>query len=115
MPTIIYLGNRAAIEVGHDDDGKPTRTVLPEGKRCTTVRPPDGIPLGELFTTITAGSGVWAYHSDDQPAWVAVEADDPGFKQALEVVLSQHFGGCEIREPDPNHQPSGSVVAGEVG
>lgn len=106
MPTVIYLGNRAAVEVTRDENGEPVRTLMPEGKRCTTVRPPDGIPLAELFTTITAGSGVWANHSNDQAAWVAVEADDPAFKSALEIVLSQHFGGCEIREPDPNHQPS---------
>jgi hypothetical protein len=75
---------------------------------------PDGIPLGELLTTITASSGIWANHSAAPPAWVAVDSDDPGFKSALEVVLSQHYGGCDIREPDPNHQPSSSVV-GEVG
>jgi hypothetical protein len=114
MPTVIYLGNRAAIEVGRDEDGTPTRTLMPEGKRCTIIRPPDDIPLGELFTTITAGSGVWANHSDGPPAWVAVDADDPAFKGALEIVLSQHFGGCEIREPDPDHQTSNADFIGGV-
>lgn len=115
MPTVIYLGNRAAVEVTRDKDGEPIRTLMPEGKRCTTVCPPNDIPLGELFTTITAGSGVWANHSDGPPAWVAVNSDDPGFKKALEIVLSQHYGGCEIREPDPDHQPSDADFVGKVG
>lgn len=108
MPTTIYLGNRAAVEVAHNETGQLVRTVLPEGKRCTLVRPPDDIPLGELFTTITHGNGVWAYHSDDPPAWVAVESDNPKLASALAGLLSEHYGGIEIREPDPDHQAAGT-------
>lgn len=109
MPTTIYLGNRAAVAVARDEEtGQFIRTPLPKGKRCTTVQPPDDIPLAEMFTTITHGSGVWGFHSDDPPAWVAVESDNPKLATALAGLLSEHYGGIEIRDPDPDHQPTGT-------
>lgn len=97
----IYLGNRDAVELATDDDGDEVRTSLPPGKRCTTITPPDGIPLAELFATVThPGRGVWACHSVGPPAWVAVSADDPAFASALASLLAAHYG-CEVRDPDP--------------
>jgi hypothetical protein len=94
LPTFVFLGNRDAVEVRRGDDGTEVRTVLPAGKRCTTVTPPAGTPLAEIFTTITAPSGVWRAHSDGPPAWVA--STDP----ALAQLLAAHYG-CEVRDPDP--------------
>lgn len=93
--TIVYLGNRAAIVTSRDTDGRLVRKAMPEANRCTTVTPPPGTPLGEVFTTITApGSGVWAYHSDAPPAWVA------STDTALAQLLAAHYG-CEVRDPEP--------------
>lgn len=94
---VVYLGNRDAVEVHLGDDGAETRTPLPKGRRCTTVVPPAGTPLSEAFTTITAPRGVWAYHSDGDPAWVA--STDP----ALAQLLAAHYG-CEVRDPDPDEE-----------
>lgn len=94
-PTIVYLGNRDAVEV-HREGRREVRTPLPPGRRCTTVAPPAGTPLAEVFTTITAPGGVWAYHSDGAPAWVA--STDP----ALAQLLAAHYG-CQVRDPEPGH------------
>lgn len=114
MP-IVYLGNRAAVQAepetdpeviaAHDGDPPRRRTAMPLGKRCTTAQIPDGVSLVEALTTITSAHGVWANHSDaDSPAWVA--STDP----ALADVLASHYG-CERRDPDPDHQPSGDQAA----
>lgn len=114
--TIVYLGNRNAVEVIDDpDDGaiahaedravRKTRRPAP-GKRCTTVQPPDGMALVDvLYDIVLPGRGIWAAHSDDPaPAWVA--STDP----ALAQVLAAHYD-CELRQPEPDHQAS--ETAGE--
>ncbi|WP_141576129.1 hypothetical protein [Actinomadura sp. WMMA1423] len=94
---VVYLGNRAAVDIRRGDDGTVTRTPLPEGRRCTTVRPPAGTSLGEIFTTITAPGGAWAYHSDGAPAWVA--STNPAVAQ----FLAAHYR-CEVRDPEPDEE-----------
>ncbi|MUN41419.1 hypothetical protein [Actinomadura litoris] len=103
--TTVYLGNRDAVEVTHDDHGRETRTPLP-GNRCTTVQPPAGTSMAEIFATITAPRGVWAYHSDSAPAWVA--STDP----ALAQLLAAHYG-CEVRDPEPD-QPAAADAGAEA-
>ena len=90
---LVYLGNRDAVEVTRDATGAKIRTVLPAGRRCTTVQAPEGATLGEVFTSITAPGGVWANHSDGKPAWVASTSP------ALAGLLAEHYG-CEIRDPE---------------
>jgi hypothetical protein len=102
---IVYLGNRNAVEVSRGEDGREVRTPLPPGRRCTTVQPPAGTPLGEVFATITARGGVWAHHADGAPAWVA--STDP----ALAQLLAAHYG-CEIRDPDPASGPGDESAEG---
>lgn len=94
--TIVYLGNRDAFEIRPGEGGAEERAHLP-GKHLTTVVVPDGIPLGEGFTTITSPQGVWAAHSTGNPAWVA--STDPSLAQ----FLAGHYG-CEVREPEPDDQ-----------
>lgn len=91
--TTVWLGNRKAVEVTRNDDGSQKRTPLP-GKRCTTVSPPDGQPLGETFTAITGPGGLWLHHSDaPAPSWVA--STDPN----LANLLAAHYG-CDVRDPE---------------
>lgn len=92
---LVYLGNRDAVQVTRDEEDRTVRTVLPEGKRCTTVQAPEGATLGEVFTSITASGGVWDYHSDGDPAWVASTSP------TLAALLGEHYG-CEVRDPDPD-------------
>lgn len=92
---VIYLGNRAAIEVveAEGTDGKPVRErrELP-GKRVTIVRPPDGLTFRELLHDLTHPDGIWANHSDaETPAWVACADPDLGSRLAA-------LFGCEHRE-----------------
>jgi hypothetical protein len=90
MATVVYLGNHQAVEVREDG----TRIAV-DGKRCTRVELPDGMPLPEAVTSLTAAGGVWASHSDaPAPAWVA--STDPNLGAALGA-----WWGCEIRNPDP--------------
>ncbi len=108
-PLYVYLGNRDAVEVVDDpthtpDEGEPlrkTRRPAP-GKRCTTIIVPPGTPLMEALHTITVPTGVWQAHSDGTPAWVA--STNP----TLAAVLAEHWQ-CEVRDPDPDHQPSAAV------
>lgn len=109
--TIVYLGNRNGIEVLPDpdkDDGTTIRKQIAEGpkKRCTTIVLAPGTSLMEAAVQITdPARGVWQAHSDDDaPAWVAV---DGAHSPMLEQILSQHFGGIEIRDPEPDHAVSG--------
>jgi hypothetical protein len=94
-----FLGCRKAFnDTGRDVDDKPIpaadRQVL-KGKRRTEVVFPDGVTLGEAFTTITAPGGVWAGHSpDDKPAWVAAQP------RALADLLGEHYG-VEVRDALP--------------
>lgn len=110
MHATIYLGNRDAVEVITDESGGRTRRPLP-GKRYTLVQtPPDGMGMAEFIHTLTTSGGIWAEMSDGTPAWVAVDAPgDPVMGDALALILSQHWGGIEIREPDPDHQPTADV------
>lgn len=110
--TVVYLGNRAAIEVLNDPEdsyeqaaaeGRAVRTVRrpidgAPRKNCTTFRIPADMTLAEAFLDITTRS--WPRHSDaSAPAWVA--STDPGLAQLLAAQWK-----CEIREPDPAHEPS---------
>lgn len=112
MDATIYLGNRDAVELITDDTGEQTRRPAP-GKRCSTfTTPPEGIGAAELIQTIAApGQGMWAQMSNGDPAWVAVDVPgDPSMAAALAQILSQHWGGIEIRDPDPDHQPTTDTV-----
>src|SRR2546430_12005761 len=109
-PTVVYLGNRNAVEVLDDkddllaaaDEGRAPariRQALP-GKRCTTVSVPAGLSLMEAAYDITHSTrGVWPAHSDDAaPTWVA--STDP----VLAQLLAAHWG-CELRDPEPQAEP----------
>lgn len=73
----------------YDDD----RTYAPDDERDigpapgpTYIAPPDGMALGEVFTSITAAGGVWDRQSpDEKPLWVA--SDDP----KLAGLLAAHW------------------------
>ena len=99
--TVVYLGNRKAIERVPVTDGSTNtvgvtheRKAIP-GKRCTTVVLAPGTSLMEAAQAITSPQGVWAAHSDaDAPAWVA--STDP----VLAGVLASHYG-AELRDPEP--------------
>lgn len=98
--TVVWLGNRSAVEIIEDplDPTKKTRTPIDGPKKnCTTVKLAPGLKLLDAARVITdAGGGVWQAHSNDEsPAWVA--STNP----ALASVLSEHFGGIEVREPQP--------------
>lgn len=99
--TVVYLGNRDAIEVVRGPDDTQERQALP-GKRCTTVVLAPGLPLLAAAHDIThPDAGLWAAHSNAAaPAWVA--STDP----ALARLLADHWG-CELREPEPDHVASG--------
>lgn len=107
--TIVYLGNRKAIESVEDPNdveaaGQEERAVtrmrasLP-GKRCTTVILAPGTRVMDAAYEITHPTrGVWQAHSDaDAPAWVA--STDPTLAQ----LLAAHWG-CELREPEPQQE-----------
>jgi hypothetical protein len=110
--TIVYLGNRNGIEVVPDPDADDDTTVVRrkiEGgskKRCTTVVLAPGITLMEAAVQITdTARGVWQAHSDDQaPAWVAVDGPQA---DALAQLLAAHYGGIEVRDPEPDHAVTG--------
>jgi len=100
-PTVVYLGNRKAIEVVDDPDnaGGKIRRPLP-GKLRTKVVLPLGTKLMEAAQEITGGRGVWGAHSDaDAPAWVA--STDANLAQ----LLASHWG-CELREPEDETAPA---------
>lgn len=116
-PTIVYLGNRAAVESVEDPDDVEAataeeravnriRTPL-DGKRCTTIVVAPGTTLMDAAYQITHFSrGVWTSHSDaEAPAWVA--STDP----ALAQLLADHYR-CELREPDPD-QPATATAEEE--
>lgn len=87
----------------YDHNDETARLSIPaKGKRATWVGPfPEGVSLGEAFTTIIAANGVWVNqtHSDDsKPAWVA--SDSPG----LAALLGEHYD-CEVRELEYDAEP----------
>lgn len=111
--TVVYLGNRSAVEAVTDPEtGQPGRRWL-DGKRCTTIVLAPGLSLMEAANEIAHSNGVWAAHSREgtTPAWVA--STDP----ALAQLLATHFK-CELRDPEPDHVASGDVgmpaTVGEV-
>lgn len=109
----VVLGNRNAVhqvhKPGDDGDLVPVVEKLPRGKRATEIEIPDETPLVSAFTTITHGNGVWAKHATDgsTPAWVASD------NAALASLLSENWGGIEIRELDVNpvRKPRGGAAA----
>ncbi len=105
----VYLGNREAVQVSRDPDGRETRTPLP-GKRCTSIRLEPGLSLMQAAHILTYETGgVWRAHSDaDKPAWVA------STDAALAQLLASHWG-CELRQPEPEPGQVGAVeLADEV-
>lgn len=101
--TLVYLGNRDAVEVVTDrETGQQTRIPAP-GKRCTSIAVPSDLPLMEAAHDITHKQGVWAAHSDGTPAWVA------STNAALAQLLASHWK-CELRQPDPEPGDRKSVV-----
>jgi hypothetical protein len=98
--TVVYLGNRNAIQIieNPDDPSDFTREAIKGApkKNMTAVTLAPGLSLLQAAVQITdPARGVWQAHSDDEaPAWVA--STDAG----LARVLSDHWGGIEIREPD---------------
>lgn len=100
--TVVYLGNRDAVEVLTDDDGNTERRALPKGKRCTTVvLAPDLSLMQAAYDLTHPGRGVWQAHSNaDAPAWVA--STDP----ALARLLADHWR-CELRDPEPDNGTEG--------
>lgn len=111
---VVYLGNRQAIQLIDDPDAPPhapqkLRQPIPDAprKNCTTVVLPPGIGLVEAINNIAGPRGLWRSHSDaDAPAWVASTWPE------LSSLLAAEWG-CEIREPDPDHMPSGGDSAPE--
>lgn len=112
--TVIYLGNRAAIETVEDPDAPPPQEgEAPklirrkiEGapkKNCTIYHPPTDSTLMEMAVQVTDPTrGVWRNHSDaPSPAWVASN------NAVLAQLLGSHYG-CEVRDPEPTSAPDGS-------
>lgn len=71
------------------------REVVANDDMVTTVEFPEGVDLGEAFTTMIHPQGVWARQSPEKPKWVASDND------ALAMVLGAHFG-VEVR-PAPGN------------
>lgn len=90
--TVVYLGNRKAVQVLRTGDGETVREPV-SGKRCTTVVVRDDATLMEGVTEIQA---LWRHMSDaDQPAWVATN------NAAYAQLLAAQWPGIEIRDPEP--------------
>lgn len=104
--TRVVLGNRHAI---HSLDHGETFVKMDKGKRATVI---DGLEdrsaLDQLRAIIDPEQGIWALHATPgaKPAWVA--SDSPGLAQ----LLSEHFGGIEIRPLEDPTNPDGSIVHG---
>ena len=105
------LGNRKAIVRTVDDDGQEHYQDGPKGKQATVIDFPEGTPLGEALQVVTNAQGVWAYHAAEgaKPAWVA--SDSPG----LAAVLSEHFGGVEVRDLLDPYDPANRGTGGGGG
>jgi hypothetical protein len=101
----LVLGNRDAVESRDNGD---TFERMPKGKRATEFVFPEGISLLEAFQVVTGGG--WAAHVDTtqtdkdgavvvpSPAWVA---SDNG---VLADMVSENFGGVEVRELEEDHR-----------
>lgn len=125
----VVLGNRNAVEsIAHPDHEDGLVRTMPKGKRATEIEIPDGTSIVDAITTILNANGVWAAHThtvpekrqnpetgdsetvdvSPAPAWVASDS------KALAGILSEHFGGIEIRELDvnpPTRKPRGGAAA----
>ncbi len=109
----VRLGNTSAIEMpeglGATEIGEEPEVVRLNGNRVTSVTFPEGVSLGEAFTTITAPGGAWSSHSDKPPAWVETSSG------GLDALLAEHFG-CEIGAPadleDAYHTENGPPGVG---
>lgn len=89
----VLLGNSTAKEGYRDTPDGPLKFRTVRGNHVTTVRPPDGMSIGEVFTSITnVPNGVWAAHADDPPDWV--ESDSDG----LASLIAEHYG-CPVGRP----------------
>lgn len=103
-PTVVYLGNRHAIEVRPDlgNDGASRRTKV-DGprKNCTTICLGQDATLLEAVQQITdPARGIWRAHSDaDRPVWVAASGR---LGPAVAQFLAAHWG-IELREAAPTH------------
>ena len=103
---VVWLGNRQAVDEITDPDDvaaakaegrapRKLRRPLP-GKRCTTVTCAADATGASAFIDIAGPRGIWQAMSDaPAPAWVA--STRPG----LADVLAAHWGGIEVREPQP--------------
>lgn len=88
----VELGLTSAKE-GYKPDGSDIviyRQLV--GPRVLIIGPVDK-PLGELFIDIVSNNGLYGYHSDHPPKWVA--SDSPG----LQALLAEHWG-CAAGKPD---------------
>lgn len=111
MGVVVYLGNHNTIDKVYatDAEGQPIwdpaasdwahERVPVAGKNRMEYAPPESWSVAEIVADITH---VWsATHSDDPaPKWVA--ATDPSLATVLGAVW-----GCEVRDVDLNHEPSG--------
>lgn len=84
----LVLGNRDAVQ---SVDNGETFERLPNGKRSTTVEPPDGLSLVEIVRVVDS---LWPRHAAEGavPAWIA------GDHAGAVALIADHFGGIEIRE-----------------
>jgi hypothetical protein len=95
--TVVYLGNRDAIQIL---DGERTPIDGAPRNNYTFIRVAADTTLLDAATEITRD--LWVTQSDAlAPAWVA--SSDP----ALAQLLADHWG-CEIREVETDHVPSGA-------
>lgn len=112
--TVVYLGNRNVIEVREDPDD-PTiqnRVKVADLKKTVTIYTANAaLSLMEIAVQLTDPTrGVWSQHSDDPaPAWVAVSGPHA---ESLGVLLSSHWGGVELRDPQPAPEHQGAIAAG---
>lgn len=85
----LVLGNRDAVQ---SLDNGETYERMPKGKRATVIGPfEDDVTLVDAVRIIDS---VWSTHAAESstPAWVA--SDHAG----LAALVSDHFGGIEVRE-----------------
>lgn len=84
----LVLGNRHALQ---SLDNGETWEAMPKGKRATVVEFEDGVSLAAALRIVES---VWSVHAAEgaTPAWVASD------HELLAELVSQHFGGIEVRE-----------------
>lgn len=90
---IVVLGNRDAASAQFDAEGRKSMAPLEPAKRATTAIVPDEWTLAQAFRALTDGDGVINNHFADgaTPVWVASD------NEALAELISENFGGIEIR------------------